>query len=953
VGLRINHNLASLGAAMNLGRANSALSSSLAKLSTGLKINNASDGPADLIISEKFRSQINAISKATENTQNAISMLSTAEGALNEVNSLLNKMQGLALKAAQTGTQSTDEIAASQAEIDSALEAINNISRNTSFGSLNLLDGSQSIQTTGVDTSKLLVSIDKANFAGDTKDLNVKVVKAAVRAATTIDLSAVGQNDPAGTDGILSESQVLKLTGNRGSTTITFAAGSSYLKMAEEINSQMTQTGVIAEAGDNKVTLKSAQYGATEFVTVEDVDGDNDLLIINPTTVANPTDTKLKIVDLSKGGLGQSFSIGGVEIRSLGALGSKYKGYTVNFATTTSAVGGVIAFVNDAAKTIDISASVGASFVAVATALTTNTGISFAVVNSAAALTTIVAADNDQTGNLIVSDVTSNLRVTAKAGTSAATHSEGPSITIVESSAADVSYNSNTNTITLQIVNGTAYTDTTLDAIITGAADTTIQTLFDFDMINGGGTIDKTSSSTPVKFSETSVSTSNRAVDLSTAKGMGVAFRGGGTSNFGVKTTDIGTEKFANYTIKFKATTGVGAATTSSIDHENKAITLTVSTATVLSDAVAALNTLVADGDGLTYFAKTAETTAASAVAETGEVTSAFTVDASNLTVTAKNNSDASFRPKIVIAETGTQGISYSSATQTITLNLAAATTVLDTQAELETLLDSSATGAQIRSLFDLKVNGVIQGTTVDAVELTPGGVIVGTSDSQVRTNYVKASGTDGSLEVNGVKTAANNLSYTFDNGNIRGDITIDEKFNVAGNISSFKLAGKGAFLQLGQKTQLSHQTGVGIQSVAANQLATGLYLDTSLDPTTANLDNSKLYTTATLADITSGGDFDLAKNAQTAFDIISKAITEVSQSRAKLGALISNTLESNINSLGVAFENLTASESRIRDVDFASETAEFTRAQILVQAGTSVAAQANVATQAALQLLG
>ena len=98
MGLRINNNLASLNASLNLGRANKMLSGSLARLSTGLKINNASDGPADLIISEKFRSQINGISTAIENTQNAISMLSTAEGAMNEINSLLTKMKGLALK---------------------------------------------------------------------------------------------------------------------------------------------------------------------------------------------------------------------------------------------------------------------------------------------------------------------------------------------------------------------------------------------------------------------------------------------------------------------------------------------------------------------------------------------------------------------------------------------------------------------------------------------------------------------------------------------------------------------------------------------------------------------------------------------------------------------------------------------------------------------------------------
>lgn len=943
MGLRINHNLASLGASMNLGRANSALSASLGKLSTGLKINSAADGPADLIISEKFRSQINSISKAVENTQNAISMLSTAEGALNEVNSLLSKMQGLALKAAQTGTQSTDEVAASQAEIDAALESINNISRNTSFGSLNLLDGSQAIQTTGVDTSKFLVDIDKANFAGDTKNLNIKVVSAANRASTTLDLTASGQGG--GTDGVLTSSQVLKITGNRGSTTITFAAGSTYTQMAEEITAQVTQTGVIAEAAENKLTMKSAKYGASEFVTVEDVDGDNNLLTINNSTVAAGVTTTERTLDLTKVDLGQSFKVSGVEVRTVGANGSKYAGYTVDIAVAANAVGATVA-VNDAAKTIQINTSTAVTVTSIAQQLSVATGMSWEAVASGGKA--IVAAD--AVDGLIVGGVHSNLTIKAKVGTAAALHADAPKLIINYNVAGIASYAVATNTLTLTLVSGTSYTDSTLSAAVTaGLAQGNPGGMFDFSMNGGSGRIDKTSTSKSAEFSTTAVNSSTLGADFSNNAGTGKSFRLGGTSNFGFKTTSIGNDKYGDYSVIFKVD---GSASVVTVDHSVKTITV----ATTATSTAALIITAINGAAGAAMFTSTVG--AGGAVGASADVTKTLTADTSGLIVTAKKNDSSTFAPRIAILQGGAAAIAYTSGTQTITLTVLSTAVGFanptDTQNELDILLDAAgAAGAKLKSLFDFKVTGPITATTMDSVALTAGGASATGSTTTANTNYIKANGTDGSLEVNGVKTAANNLTYTFDNGNIRGSITIAETLNKAGESGTFTIAGKGAFLQLGAKTQLSHQIGVGIQSVAVDQLATGQYLDTSLNPATSNLDDSKLYTTATLADITSGGEFDLSKNANTAYDIISQAILEVSVARSKLGALISNTLESNINSLGVAFENLTAAESRIRDVDFASETAEFTRAQILVQAGTSVAAQANVATQAALQLLG
>jgi flagellin len=93
--------------------------------------------------------------------------------------------------------------------------------------------------------------------------------------------------------------------------------------------------------------------------------------------------------------------------------------------------------------------------------------------------------------------------------------------------------------------------------------------------------------------------------------------------------------------------------------------------------------------------------------------------------------------------------------------------------------------------------------------------------------------------------------------------------------------------------------------------------------------------------------------NATEALKVIDKAIDDITVTRGKLGAFQSNTLETNISSLRVTVENLTAAESTIRDTDFAAESARFTKYNILVQSSTAMMAQANQLPQNVLQLLG
>ena len=143
--LSIVNNISSLNAQQNLNKTSGALSKSLERLSTGLKVNRGADGPSTLVISEQQRAQIAGLQTATDNTNKAVSVVQTAEGALNEVNGLLTKIRGLALDSANSGVNDANALAANQAEIANALSTIDSIAARTKFGSKALLDGSAGI----------------------------------------------------------------------------------------------------------------------------------------------------------------------------------------------------------------------------------------------------------------------------------------------------------------------------------------------------------------------------------------------------------------------------------------------------------------------------------------------------------------------------------------------------------------------------------------------------------------------------------------------------------------------------------------------------------------------------------------------------------------------------------------------------------------------------------------
>ena len=178
--LRVNTNVESLTAHRHILNNDKMLSKSIERLSSGQKINRGADGPAALVISEGMRSQIASLQQAADNNESAISMVQTAEGALNEVSKLLVDMRQRAVSAANVGINDSNMANASQKEIENALDAIDRISENTQFGSKYLLDGSEKAEISAEST-------------GDPSEAAAEAGTSAVTAAATGDPSEAAE----------------------------------------------------------------------------------------------------------------------------------------------------------------------------------------------------------------------------------------------------------------------------------------------------------------------------------------------------------------------------------------------------------------------------------------------------------------------------------------------------------------------------------------------------------------------------------------------------------------------------------------------------------------------------------------------------------------------------------------------------------------------------------------
>ena len=279
------------------------------------------------------------------------------------------------------------------------------------------------------------------------------------------------------------------------------------------------------------------------------------------------------------------------------------------------------------------------------------------------------------------------------------------------------------------------------------------------------------------------------------------------------------------------------------------------------------------------------------------------------------------------------------------TLSFVSGTALSAVIAAVNTLRDTTGVSASLRNgasqLSGLYFNSIGYGSDafVSVRRLGQGGTFFQTYTAPGGTATQRDVGRDVNAIINGALATGNGTNVSLNNPALSLDIDLSTAFatTVTGTPTSFNITGGGATFQLGPSITTTQQIGLGIKSVAASRIG-----GTTIEDGRFFLDSLKSGQTNSLL---------LGRTAE-ASQVLDAAITEVSVLRGRLGAFERNTLQTNSRSLQIGLENITSSESKIRDTDFAAETAAMTRAQILQQAGTSVLATANSSSQNVLRLL-
>ncbi len=273
---RINTNVSAMIAQRVLGQNNNALTTSLERLSTGLRINRGKDDPAGLIASQNLRAEKSGLSAAISNAERADQVVNIAEGGLNEISGLLTELQSLVTATANTAGLSQEEKEANQLQIDSILQTIDRVSSATSFQGNKLLNGSLDYTVSSVAGAidNFKVNGAKLEFNGKL-DVDVLVTQSAQVGGFLLSFGAAGGIDLGGPGAGGDDQQfVIEIAGALGSRELSFASGTSTADIAATINTFSDVTGVKANTSgaDGGIRLESTGYGSDQFVSVKVVD---------------------------------------------------------------------------------------------------------------------------------------------------------------------------------------------------------------------------------------------------------------------------------------------------------------------------------------------------------------------------------------------------------------------------------------------------------------------------------------------------------------------------------------------------------------------------------------------------------------------------------------------------------------------------------------------------------
>lgn len=288
--MQINHNISALIANGHLKNTNNALDKSIERLSSGYRINHAADDAAGMAISKKMKTQIAGLEQASRNASDGISVIQTAEGALGEVQAMLQRARELAVQSANE-TNTAEDREAIQKEIDQLKAEINRISTDTEFNTKALLDGSVDRKSYSSSTSVSLITVSDA-VDSDSYTLTVKEVgKSADIAAGTMDTADI-------VDG---EQGAIIINGE----TVEIEVGDTNDEVIEKIRTTCNRLNIELSVANNALSFKTIEAGADQSITILCEDPDLAKKVgLDSMTDANNADAATNSIDLGESAIG-------------------------------------------------------------------------------------------------------------------------------------------------------------------------------------------------------------------------------------------------------------------------------------------------------------------------------------------------------------------------------------------------------------------------------------------------------------------------------------------------------------------------------------------------------------------------------------------------------------------------------------------------------------------------
>ena len=938
--LRINYNQAASIAQRGLAGSQDAYSRMAERLSTGLRINRASDDATGMAVSEKLKNQIRGLNQAQRNAQDSISLIQTAEGALAETHSLLSRIRELSVQSANDTLTASDR-ANLQAEVNQLVSEVDRIASTAQFNGIALLNKNSTVSTH--DSGDGLQFQIGANSSSVANNLTLTI-----GGARTQDLGSVKT-----LSGI--NSAITSGTFTIGSSTVTYDASvDTVFDVRDLINADTATHGATASVANGTLTLSASSavvvadgtgnlastLGFSGTAAVGSVSGSSTLASIGVTAGGTLTIATAATAAAGSNTLGDLGTVGGtLSFTAQVAAGT---------ATTTSTLAelGV-----SAGGTLTLAFDDGTG------AETRSVAVTYATGDTLGALATRIDTAVNEASALLASGTTAGGMAVIVGGPTTAGTATLQDLGVAGSGTVTIGFDDGTGTETRSVA--VSYTDTDTITSLKSLIDTAITTAA--SMQSNGAGIGFTYTMGGPGSGANSITLAN-ATTTTYAAGVFTIDLGAGTpfitdiSDSGATTS--GLLAALNLAPISGAASGTSAASSAAVTKVTTAISLSsASTAfsagsmsidvgssgarlTTLSDsgtALAALNlSAITSGSGASTASSVTVNTAIQSETVTVNYTTADTltglatniqsalqtagaVGDSTLATGTLTNATASFGSGAISIDADPNNPSSSAVTFSAIAETASGTAI--------SVLGGLVTGAQITSTNSISPaateNVAVSFATTDTL----------TSLATTIQTALRGAGAVGSSLI-GSLTGAANADFGTTAASAFTIAVTDPEVSISGLTES---GGGGLIAALGL-------TGLSGASVAS---------PSALTTTTYTLTSGAIASGITSLSSGTGSTLNISTRAAASASIatVDEAINQVSSLRANLGA-VQNRLESTIRSLGVASENSSAANSRIADADIAASMSELVRSQILQQAGVSVLAQANQAPSLVLQLL-